>query len=246
MSNQNQVLSEFKDVDRISIQKHFIAEHFADLFYLLAIAFRYPSQELVQSISDGSFINNASICFHALNKEQDNCLINKDADFLFTELPSQVSMDDLCIEYTRLFLVPRNTLVPLYETQWRSENKTAKNHVLFISETCMSVERFYQSSGVKCSLYVKEPADHIATECEFLMFLWTDLVNSQDSEHVSKCIKNIVLFFNEHLNFWFEAFMKDLYATSQSSFYRCVATLGMLSFSYMKRFFEQTENNLSA
>jgi TorA maturation chaperone TorD len=90
-----------------------------------------------------------------------------------------VSRDDLFSElrreYTRLFNHPTKPAIYIYETLflYKPEEGDNEKPPLFISPAAMDAERCYKKAGLKMSREINEPGDHMATELEFMMFLYS-------------------------------------------------------------------------
>jgi len=80
------------------------------------------------------------------------------------EAVKQNTVQELLIEYTRLFIGPFKTLVPPYSSLCFG------NDTLMNDETVW-VMNFYRNSGLEFNEKIKDVPDHIAVETEFLYCL---------------------------------------------------------------------------
>ena len=132
-------------------------------------------------------------------------------------------------EYTRLFNDPKNPQLALYESLFLFKKKeSGEKPMLFLSSEAVDAEKAYQEAGVKVDKMFREPADHIATELEFMMFLSAkkgQALQEQDEEELDKISKLIEKFQQKHLGKWGYDFFASLETETGLECYRLIAKI---------------------
>jgi TorA maturation chaperone TorD len=154
----------------------------SDMYRLLFMSLDFPTEELASGLLDGSFEKDVAAIFEELgfpaeNRENIRSRLiawkgnKKNSNQLLTEMRR---------EYTRLFTHPKKPAVALYETTFRydPEDELQSKPSLFISPAARDAERCYKKAGLVMSGTVNEPADHIATQMEFMMYLYLQKAKS--------------------------------------------------------------------
>lgn len=81
------------------------------------------------------------------------------------ELTSDHILDDILLEYTRIFLGPFKVLVPPYGSYYLDEQKQLNQ------QSTVEVEKFYDKFELEISVEFKDLPDHIIPELEFMQYL---------------------------------------------------------------------------
>lgn len=161
-------------------------ESWADLFNLLAISLRLPTEELADGVESGAFKEDVQSLFGELN------LFSGDI-----ECWEGVSCEGTCElkselrrSYTELFTHPNCPQIAITESRFRDVREKAKNPTTpFLNDTALHAEECYRKAGLKLSVDVsREPADHMAMELEFLSFVHTQCAAAlagEDAEELS-------------------------------------------------------------
>ncbi|MCO1601194.1 TorD/DmsD family molecular chaperone [Desulfosporosinus nitroreducens] len=222
-----------------TIQEQKLKEAFAtsDFFQLLSLSLRLPTIELAEALLDGSYRQDGINILEELSCSQgDLSLVSEALDRL---KGSKVDATPLLIEmrreYTRLFDDPKQPALNIYETLFLhpEDNQGA---MLFISPTALNVERCYREAGVSLVRQSAEPADHMATELEFMMYLYGkkgQALQEQNNEELEKIAQQIQQFEEMHLKKWCVEFFNGLQTESTSTSYQALAKLAKTGLGHL-------------
>jgi TorA maturation chaperone TorD len=165
-----------------------------------------------------------SECYHL----PDNALIQKivdvaQSDHFFAELkaciPSDLDLESLKIDYTRLFIGPFKLLAPPYGSVYLEENR-------IMGDSTIDIGKWYEKEDL--NVLINGPPDHIAMELEFMYYLVfrqiqaTKEGNSQDIHLYQNKQK---VFLCSHLARWLPEFTENVQKHAQTEFYRKLAGL---------------------
>ena len=157
------------------------------LYLLFATAFHYPEQELsdiIKNIRDWI--------------TQDYPLLKIYTDKL-CHIIENTALQELQIEYTKLFLGPANIKALPYASSYLEEDG------LLMGETSRWVENIYREINMKVN--VADAPDHVAIELEFLYLL-------RSKKHFAE--ERVFL---EHFNSWYPQFQNRISQSKVSDFY---------------------------
>lgn len=130
------------------------------------------------------------------------------------------SDNDICAEYTRLFVLPSG-VVP-HESFYTDENRRVGGHVT------VAVKRYYEAAAAQLTDACLELPDHMGVELEFMKFL-CDLEAQfwQEGNHegLGRCLEFQQGFLEGHLLRWHEALCRKIAAEATLDLYRAVARL---------------------
>lgn len=209
------------------------AASISDMYQLLSILLHAPTKELVRGLLDASLVEDILSIFKELNFPQsiaDNIStkinaiknINQDEDKLLSSLRQ---------EYTRLFLHPKRAEIAIYETMFLHEPENSDQEpMLYISSAAMDAERCYKKAGLVLSTDFNEPSDHMATEMEFMMYLYLEkakAIKNNQPEERDKREAEIKEFEEIHLQKWASNFFQELVSKSENGFYLAVGEMGL-------------------
>lgn len=161
----------------------------ADDFGTLGVCWREPSEELVTAIESGTF------------------------DW-FDGAETPVTLDDLRVEYTRLFIGPGPEQCPPYESVYRDgdDSDDAENALGPVyGPATQAVARWYDEYDLRLRDSRSAPPDHIATELEFAAYL---AANEDDS--------TLEQFLSEHPRAWIDHFTAQLRENEPGPFYQAL------------------------
>ncbi len=221
----------------------------SDFYQLMAIALRYPTRELAEGLLEGSFADDAAACLEGLG------ISEEEADAVYDRLGAAVLADAtdvealhhrLRVEYTGLFLVPKREKIYIYESRYcYPKDADPKQYNMFVSPCALHVEQCYKEAGVQVRKNLQEAPDHMATELEYVSYLYRKLAESLARERaekektgVSAETKQELLmwklridtFRQKHLSKWYDAFLADLQEKTQLETYKALAVLGGIQF----------------
>ncbi|MEM5816586.1 MAG: molecular chaperone TorD family protein, partial [Desulfitobacterium hafniense] len=134
-------------------------------------------------------------------------------------------------DYKRLFTQPKQQAVGIYETMflYQPEEGTSEKPVLFVSAAALDAERCYRQAGLVRAKEVNEPADHMATEMEFMSYLWLQkaiALRENDQEGLNKRNEQIREFSEIHLRKWAIAFYDECFLSSKTDVYQTFGQIG--------------------
>jgi TorA maturation chaperone TorD len=125
-------------------------------------------------------------------------------------------LQDLNIEYSRLFVVPGKDQAVAWEYAQRSrERKLFSNQVLDLREE-------YRSEGCLPAEYPHVSDDHLAIELDFMRFLseaCTAAVEAGDETEVVRLLNVQGKFLDEHLLGWVPTFLNGFRTLAKTEFY---------------------------
>ncbi|UCD32611.1 MAG: molecular chaperone TorD family protein [Desulfobacterales bacterium] len=190
-----------------------LARHRSNIYGLLAIIYRQEvTSDLLDQINDPQVMEVLS-----------DLGIEGIDDFL--QNPENGLLEDLAIEYTRLFLGPGKHISP-HESihHQRDDNQWGK---LWGAST-VEVKKFIEATGLGYSDDFKGMPDHITAELEFMQQLtlgeeqaWKE----KDADKATAFRKIEKKFIEEHLIRWIPSFCEQVIEAAESPFYRSFAEL---------------------
>lgn len=209
----------------------------SDFYQLLSLSLRLPTAELVDALLDGSYRQDGINILEELScGEEDIVLVgealnkSKGAKGNAAELLSEMRR-----EYTRLFDDPKQPALNIYETLFlHNPEKDNQGVMLFMSPAALDAERCYQEAGVSLVSQSAEPADHMATELEFMMYLYGKkgkALQEQGNEELEKIEQHIQQFNEMHLKKWCLEFFNGLQIQSKIVSYQGFAQLAKVGLS---------------
>ena len=137
----------------------------------------------------------------------------------FAALPLQ----DLLVDYARLFLGPSKALAQPYASVWISGDES-----VLMQDSTLALERLYEEGGFAIAEDFRELPDHIAAELEFLYLLLFRANEARAAGDAPACLHFEQLrrrFLDEHLGRWLGPFMLAMHGGAQTAFYERLAEL---------------------
>ena len=131
-------------------------------------------------------------------------------------------VDQLLVDYTRLFLGPVAALARPYASVWL----TGEN--LVMQDDTMGVLRLYEEAGFGVDENFHELPDHIAVELEFLyllIFRENEARAAGDDDTLARFTQLRRRFLDEHLGRWLGPFLLAAHDGAQTDFYETLAEL---------------------
>jgi TorA maturation chaperone TorD len=204
----------------------------SDMYQLLSMFLHLPTEVIAEGLLAGSLEEDVLAIFQELGLsagELENIKsrfseihqMNKSKEELLTEMRQ---------EYTRLFTHPQKPEIAIYETLFRYNPETDEvRPSLFISPAAMDAERCYKKAGLTMSKEINEPADHMATEMEFMLFLYLQkakALQDDDQEALNRREGEIKEFSELHLQRWGKAFFDRCMEASNSKVYKTFGEIG--------------------
>lgn len=206
----------------------------SDLYQLLSMALHLPTEEWIAGWQDGRLAEDVQNIFDELEfPAEDITLLKAELD----GLKSNVAIKDLHTamkrEYTRLFTHPKKPAIDIYESLflYQPEEGNDDRPSLFISPAGLDAERCYKKAGLAMDKKVNEPGDHMATEMEFMMFLYLQkakALQENNQEEVARREAEIEEFKEAHLKKWAKAFFQNCVDLSKREEYQVLGKIGTL------------------
>ncbi len=131
-------------------------------------------------------------------------------------------LQDLLVDYTRLFLGPLDMRAKPYGSVWQGDRQG------LMQESTMAVQHLYAEGGFEIDEGFRDLPDHIAAELEFLyllIFRETEALRNGDLEALEAMAALRRRFLAEHLGAWAGPFTTAVKAGAETAFYRELAEL---------------------
>ena len=190
----------------------------SDFYQMLSVSLRPPNQELVAGLLEGRYDEDANNILGELGIHG-----QEEGDM---PIPAAESLSQLQQEYTRLFEDPRKPVIPIYETIMLKDQNHKEKIMMFQSPAALDAGQSYTNAGFTLINPAYEPADHLATELEFMMYLYQrkgEALQHERKEEVEQLIQSIEGFETSHLKKWTGPFFDRLQSEAQIAFYRDLA-----------------------
>ena len=185
----------------------------ADLCRLLAACYYQPGPAFIEEDVFGSMQAAA---------EQLDVQMAASARALAQNFKAQ-SLEELLVDYTRLFLNPNGPLAAPYESFWLGDKDPSR-----LQEVTLAVIAIYGEGGFEISEDFRDLPDHIAAELEYLYTLIFSEARSDALNESAAKIKASQLrqrFVASHLGRWVGPFAAAISSAAETSYYRSLATL---------------------
>lgn len=136
------------------------------------------------------------------------------------QLLNQTALEDLLVEYSRLFLGPFKLVAPPYGSVWLDNAKTV------MGNSTAQVAAVYQAHGLHLADDFPELPDHIAVELEFLSYLAFQQRQAQatgNHNEATRLATDQLRFINEFLAPWLPPFCQAIIEDGEAPFYMALA-----------------------
>ena len=131
-------------------------------------------------------------------------------------------LEELLVDYTRLFLGPVDTRAKPYGSVWLDDDAP------LMGDSTMAVLQHYEDGGFEVDEGFRDLPDHVAVELEFLYVLLFREAEAQlrhDTETLAGLTRMRLRFLAEHLGQWVEPFAAAVAAGAETPYYRDLAEL---------------------
>ncbi len=182
----------------------------------LANAWNYPSAETLAAFTAPQFLTTLTEAWTHLTGDAPGAETVAGL--------TQVNLDQLREEYTRLFYDTYLPFIPPYESVYYNERQV-------MGKRAATVMEFYRRAGLAAE---GEMPDHIAHECEFVAHLVGEEITAReggDDARAAAMRKMQDEFLREHLLLWGVKFCADLACLARGGFYAATARLGTALFN---------------
>ena len=212
-----------------------LAGHRSNIYGFLAAVYRQElTSELYQQMKDNEFQEVLSSLGVKLNNG-------------FFQISEQELLENLAVEYTRLFVGPGKHISPHESVQHQKEGVQSGQ---LWGELTAEVKKIIESSGLEYTSEYTGMPDHISVELEFMQQVVrreAQAWGADDDETARLCLKNEKKFIDEHLCGWIPEFCEKVIETAEMPFYREMArlTLSFIEFEKqeLNKFEEDTGEN---
>ncbi len=129
-------------------------------------------------------------------------------------------IEELAVEYARLFIGPSNPPAIPYASFYLSESR------LLMTDETIDVRKRYLDAGMALKELYSIPDDHIGIELEFIFYLTGRIIEVQEqgkSEEASRLFELKKEFLKSHFSKWAPGFADAVIASTKSNFYRGAA-----------------------
>jgi TorA maturation chaperone TorD len=181
----------------------------SEIYRLLAHCYYPPDESLSGTIMD-------------LDKKlgQVDLKTRQDMNWRGKKILKADSIEELKVEYARLFIGPYSLLAPPYGSVYlESERKIMGN-------STMDVINRYRKAGLIVAKDFKDAPDHIAAELEFMHFLIFKEMEATSQGDVNNIITHFLnqqSFLNDHLGAWVSEFTGKVVENATTAFYQNLA-----------------------
>lgn len=206
----------------------------SDLLLLLSIGLTAPDRELSKGLQEGSYLHDLSDCFQgiweAIDAPEHKHMVSQTSRVLastakaYEQLKEDEIYHSINREYNRLFINPRNELVPIYESLLVHKGEKTS---MFINATCMHAEQTYRHNNFAFEEKGKFPGDHLAIELRYLAYLFASyLATVQNNSSNSAVEEALEDFIQSHVTRWYALFWNEVHTHSKEPFYLLLADVG--------------------
>jgi TorA maturation chaperone TorD len=189
------------------------AMHRSSIYGFLAMVYsRELTPELLSRIQDPQFMGVLFDLGVSLGEE-------------FFSTPRKELLEDLAVEYARLFLGPDKHISPHESVHY--ERADGDWGTLWGKST-VEVKKFIESAGLEYKPEFSGLPDHIGVELEFMQAVTKEeslAWEKNDINRVNFCCQIEKKFMNEHLLNWVHIFCDKVLSMAEMSFYREIANI---------------------
>jgi TorA maturation chaperone TorD len=190
-----------------------LAGHRSNIYGLLATIYRREmTSDLLRQIKDPSMLGVLSTLGLKLNNG-------------FLKKPEHELLEDLAVEYARLFVGPGKHISP-YESVHHKKEGVQSGQLW--GQLTAEVKKIIESSGLEYKSEYKGLPDHISVELEFMqqVILREAQAGEEDDDKTALlCREHEKKFIDEHLFCWIPDFCEKVIKAAELSFYREMARL---------------------
>lgn len=184
----------------------------------------YPHENMVFAFRNSPTMENICWALQHLDINSNQSLENIHG-YMISENDQESILEDLSIEYTRLFINSYEGIVAVpYESFYKSYDKNV------MGEVTVAISQFYTSYGLELTREFTEPPDHIAVEMEFMAYLITNEIQTLDTsgDHLKTkfYLTGQRSFLKKHLSTWGDPFFTQIFKNTKNIFWREVAVMG--------------------
>lgn len=184
----------------------------ADLYRFIAACYYEPGPEFAEEALFDSMLAAARTL---------DCTVSSSVQRLSHAWLAQ-PLDDLLVDYARLFLGPGEILAPPYGSFWLTGENT------LMQDATMAILELYGQAGFEMDEGFREMPDHIAAELEFLYlanYRAGEARHRSDEQALRRHLAIRQSLLSEHLGRWIPRFAAAVAENAATGFYRELAAL---------------------
>ncbi|WP_350454061.1 TorD/DmsD family molecular chaperone [Slackia heliotrinireducens] len=205
----------------------------ADAFALLAVGFSFPTKELAGALVDGRFASDVegSLLDTGATADEASRIIDN-----LREATAGASADELYealrVDYSALYYgLGRFRVMSPYESVFKklAVNPGARA-TAFLTKTTHNVEDAMRKRSALPEDYRREPADHFATELDFVRHLFTGVaaaIAEDDGSQAAEWREDLQCFASMHVEPWIPSLLERTAEAAQHPVYRALANFGL-------------------
>ncbi len=135
------------------------------------------------------------------------------------DLDPGTTVEEMAVDYARLFIGPGPGLAPPYESVYTSPERR------FYGEALGDVTTWLRTEGVRVGDEFHAPADHIAVELAIMQHLALESAEQLAAGDAPEALAKRLKFLDRHLRRWVPEWVVDVRAGAATAFYREAASL---------------------
>lgn len=221
----------------------------ADFYQLMAVMLRLPTEEMAEGVHQHNVMNSFDELADEMSLSQEAHTAIKHALINEGDETTSVTLRELREEYTDLFTHPESPRVHLFESQflfWKDYPNARFDQAprMFVSSAALDAERRYQKAGLARSSKRNEPADHMATELEFMALLHdrkAELIEAESWQEVRAIDVAMNEFIHFHFLKWGVDFFESCALQAKQAVYRMIGEVGAAFMKDMLRAHELSQ-----
>lgn len=166
-------------------------------YELLALALSYPNTDLLEAIQEGDYDQAFGL-----------------------NAPVPASLEELEVEYCRMFVGPGHVEVPPYESVYQGHEHNMQKETV-MGEAAIEVQKMYAQAGLQLAANFSDMPDHIAVETWFLAYLEAMAATEPQGDYLEYKKQ----FLNQHIGQWVAPFVEGIQQRGRHPWYEFAAKL---------------------
>lgn len=180
-------------------------ENRRDSYKLLAACYYLPEEDTIKKLAE---LEEAMSSAYAEAAEH------------VSNMRGETEIEQLRIDYSRLFVGPFRLLAPPYGSVYLEGERRV------MGDSTIDARNRYREVGLDLSGGFKEAPDHIAIELEFMYYLISkaiEAIGNSDFENAMDYLKKQKGFLEDHLGVWVSEFTDNVEENAATEFYKNLA-----------------------
>lgn len=149
-------------------------------------------------------------------------IVNPDCSKIVDQMQKTVkqnTVQELLVEYSKLFIGPFKTLVPPYSSLYFGNDTLMSDQTVWVINS-------YRKSGLEFNEKIKDVPDHVAVETEFMYFLIHNEIKELDAGNRNKSFsmwENQKEFFEKHYKKWVPEFCAKVATETNNEYFEVLS-----------------------